>query len=240
MGICFFYFANRKKKIIMNEPITQIVKCDTLMSVNDVYESVSPRGSVLRSGNGASKYRYDCNRLASILCLRSWQGRKDPKKDRKAERTDEEGFIASRSSISLRVRRGPPTPPLSLYEQATETCFSTGRPHHLPSSNPGSTGLLLLPQRPRYFVVVSSSMPPFFVSCSLLVRCFDSLSLSFTLQVCLNCTLALISLCPFYPLLFNSSIIFYFYTYFYLHSPLSCPCNSEFPGISYQVSFNQS
>lgn len=45
-------------------------------------------------------------------------------------------------------------------------------------SNPGSTGPLLLPQRPRYFVVVSSSMPPFFVSCSPFVSFFDSLSLS--------------------------------------------------------------
>lgn len=41
-------------------------------------------------------------------------------------------------------------------------------------SNPGSTGPLLLPQRPRYFVVVSSSMPPFFVSCSSFVSFFDS------------------------------------------------------------------
>lgn len=65
--------------------------------------------------------------------LVSRQGRRDPKKDRKAERTDEEGFIASRSSISLHVHRGPPTLPLSLYEQATETCFSTGRPHLPPS-----------------------------------------------------------------------------------------------------------
>lgn len=111
--------------------------------------------------------------------LVSRQGRRDPKKDRKAERTDEEGFIASRSSISLHVHRGPPTLPLSLYEQATETCFSTGRPHLPPLfSNPGSTGPLLLPQRPRYFVVVSSSMPPFFVSCSPFVSFFDSLSLS--------------------------------------------------------------
>lgn len=47
-------------------------------------------------------------------------------------------------------------------------------------SNPGSTGPLLLPQRPRYFVVVSSSMPPFFVSCSPFVSFFDSLSLSST------------------------------------------------------------
>lgn len=47
-------------------------------------------------------------------------------------------------------------------------------------SNPGSTGPLLLPQRPRYFVVVSSSMPPFFVSCSPFVFFFDSLSLSST------------------------------------------------------------
>lgn len=104
------------------------------------------------------------------------------KRTEKRNGTDEEGFIASRSSISLHVHRGPPTLPLSLYEQATETCFSTGRPHLPPPlfSNPGSTGPLLLPQRPRYFVVVSSSMPPFFVSCSPFVSFFDSLSLSLT------------------------------------------------------------
>lgn len=111
--------------------------------------------------------------------LVSRQGRRDPKKDRKAERNRWRRIYR----ISFLDLSSCP----SGASHFTFEFIRTGHRNLLfdrsPSSpplftNPGSTGPLLLPQRPRYFVVVSSSMPPFFVSCSPFVSFFDSLSLS--------------------------------------------------------------
>lgn len=139
--------------------------------------------------NEAREYCYD-SKHRSRICDRDKVERIRKRTGKRNERMKKD------LSHLVRVRRGPPTLSLSfIYEQATKTCFSTGRPHHLPSSNPGSTGPLLLPRKPRYFVVVSSSMPyRFSYLAPFLYVALTLLSLSSTLQLCHDFTLALFPL----------------------------------------------
>lgn len=85
-------------------------------------------------------------------------------RDRKAERTQRRIYRISFVDLSSCPLGAPHLYSLNLYEQATENLLFDWSPSScIPSLNAGSTGPLLL-QTPRYLVVVSSSMLPFFVS----------------------------------------------------------------------------